>query len=586
MRTIEALPAQSAAPGEVKRPIAWARWLPAIGAGAVLAYLVLVPLLLMLVSSLRPGGFPLDPGWTFANYATVYGAAGFPRLVGTTIAFAIGSTALALALGIALAWLIERTDLPLRGTIRALVILPMATPPILLAIGWAMLLSPRTGFFNLLIRDVFGLAQSPFNVFSLGGMIFVEGLSLVPTTFLFLSPAFRNMDPSLEEAAITSGAGIGMLLRRILLPMLWPSILAAGAFLLIVCLVVFDIPGTLGMPARIFVLSTQIYYLAVDSPTGVPLYGQVSALAAFFLCILFVLGWAYHRLTRQAQRYRTITGKGFRPRLMRLGGWRWVAFAGVTAYFLLAVVAPLAILCWTSLMPYQTRVTWAALDLVTFDNHIDFFANRRVLEAAGNSLTVALVAATAVALISVVLAWLVVRAKIPGARLLDGLAFAPVAMPGVMLGVALVYVYLTLDLGFAVYGTIWIIAIAYVTHYVSFGTRLANGVMVQLHPELEEAGAASGASTVRVLRRITLPLIWPAVVAIWIWVVAHALRELSTALMLQGRGNVVVPTLLWDYWSGGEPNRAAAVGVWLVVALVIFLSLWQAVARSRLERSS
>ncbi len=586
MRTTEVLPAQAAPPDGVKRPIAWARWLPAIGAGAVLAYLVLVPLLLMLVSSLRPGGFPLDPGWTLANYATVYGAANFPRLVGATVAFAIGSTLLALMLGIALAWLIERTDLPLRGAIRALVILPMATPPILLAIGWAMLLSPRTGFFNLLLRDIFGLAQSPFNVFSLGGMIFVEGLSLVPTTFLFLSPAFRNMDPSLEEAAITSGAGIGMLLRRVLLPMLWPSILAAGAFLLIVCLVVFDIPGTLGMPARIFVLSTQIYYLAVDSPTGVPLYGQVSALAAFFLCILFVLGWAYHRLTRQSQRYRTITGKGFRPRLMRLGPWRWVAFVFVSAYFLLAVVAPLAILGWTSLMPYQTRVTWAALDLVTLDNHIDFFANRRVLEAAGNSLTVALVAATAVALISVTLAWLVVRAKIPGARLLDGLAFAPVAMPGVMLGVALVYVYLTLDFGFAIYGTIWIIAIAYVTHYVSFGTRLANGVMVQLHPELEEAGAASGASTVRVLRRITLPLIWPAVVAIWIWVVAHALRELSTALMLQGRGNVVVPTLLWDYWSGGEPNRAAAVGVWLVVALVIFLSLWQAIARSRLERNS
>jgi len=586
VRSTDALAARAPAQAESRRARAWARWLPAIGAGAVLAYLVVVPLVLMAVSSLRPGGFPLDQGWTLANYGAIYGAAGFPRLVGTTIAFALGSTAVALVLGIALAWLIERTDLPLRGTIRALVVLPMATPPILLAIGWAMLLSPRTGFFNLLLRDLFGLSQSPFNVFSLGGMIFVEGLSLVPTTFLFLSPAFRNMDPSLEEAAVTSGAGLVMMLRRVLLPLLWPSILAAGAFLLIVCLVVFDIPGTLGMPARIFVLSTQIYYLAVDSPTGVPLYGQVSALAAFFLAALAALGWAYHRLTRQAQRFRTITGKGFRPRLLPLGRWRWAAFAGVSLYFLLAVVAPLAILAWTSLMPYQTRVTWAALDLVTLDNHLDFFANRRVLEAAGHSLAIAVVSATVVALLSVALAWLVVRARIPGARLLDGLAFAPVAMPGVMLGVALVYVYLTLDFGFAVYGTIWIIAIAYVTHYLSFGTRLANGVMVQLHPELEEAGAASGASTLLVLRRITVPLIWPAVVAIWIWVVAHALRELSTALMLQGRGNVVIPTLLWDYWSGGEPNRAAAVGVWLVVALVIFLSLWQGFARSRLERSS
>jgi iron(III) transport system permease protein len=564
----------------------WTRYGPAIAAGFLLAYLVVVPLALMAVSSFRPGGFPLDPGWTLANYETVYGAANFPRLVRTTLLFALGSTLMALTLGVALAWLIERTDLPLRGALRAAVILPMATPPVLLAIGWAMLLSPRTGFFNLLLRDIFGLAQSPFNVFGLGGMIFVEGLALVPTTFLFLSPAFRNMDPSLEEAAAASGAGPFTTLRRVLLPLLWPSILAAGAFLTIVCLVVFDIPGTLGMPARVFVLSTQIYYLAVDSPTGVPLYGQVSALAVFFLGVLAVLGWAYHRLTRHAQRFRTVTGKGFRPRLLRLGRWRWVAFGGVTIYFLLAVVAPLAILTWTSLMPYQTRVTWAALDLITLDNHVDFFANRRVLTATANSLIIALLSATIVALLSVALAWLVVRARAPGAKLLDGLAFAPMAMPGVMLGVALVYVYLTVDFGFAIYGTIWIIAIAYVTHYLSFGTRLANGVMVQLHPELEEAGAASGASTWRVLRRITVPLIWPAVVGIWIWVVAHALRELSTALMLQGRENVVIPTLLWDYWSGGEPNRAAAVGVWLVIALVIFLSLWQAFARGRLERST
>lgn len=581
MRSTDAIAAPLAAPVPPRRP---GRWLPTLAAGALLAYLVLVPLALMLVSSLRPGGFPLDAGWTFANYAAAYGVGGFPQLVWTTVAFALGATALALVLGITLAWLVERTDLPARGAVRMLIVLPMATPPILLAIGWAMLLSPRTGFFNLLLRDLLGLAQPPFNVYSLGGMIFVEGLALVPTTFLFLSPAFRNMDPHLEEAALASGAGLGMMLRRILLPMLWPSILAAATFLIIVCFVVFDIPGTLGMPARVHVLSTQIYYLAADSPTGVPLYGQVSALAAFFLVLLFALGWAYHRLTRHAQRYRTIAGKGFRPRAMRLGAWRWAAFAGVAAYFFLAVVAPFAILAWTSLMPYQTRVTWAAVGLVTLDNHVDFLANRRFLDAVGHSLTVALLAASAVALLSAGIAWLVVRVKPPGYRLIDALAFAPVAMPGVMLGVALVYVYLTLDLGFAVYGTIWIILIAYVTHYVSFGTRLANGVMVQLHPELEEAGLACGASALRVLRRITLPLVWPALVAIWIWVVAHALRELSTALMLQGRDNVMVPTLLWDYWSGGEPTRAAAVGVWLILALVAFLSLWQAVTRGRIER--
>jgi iron(III) transport system permease protein len=556
----------------------WGRRLSAAAVGALLVYLVVVPLVLLAISSVRPTGFPLEAGFTLDNFRKVYGAENFLPLVRTTAIFAISSTALALAFGIGLAWLVERTDMPGRNLFRLLVILPMATPPVLLAIGWAMLLSPRTGFFNLVLRDTFGFEVAPFNVYSLPGMVFVEALALVPTAFLFLAPAFRNMDPNLEEAALASGASAWTMIRRVLLPLLWPSIAACGVFLLIVCFVVFDIPGTLGMPARIYVLSTQIYYLTADSPAGIPLYGQVSALGTFFLMILFGLGYLYYRFTRESQKYRTISGKGFRPRLVALGGWRWVATGGVTLYFFLAVLAPLAILVWASLMPFQTRPNVASLSLVTFDNHLDFFRNTRLIAAATNSMTVAFVSATVVAALSLVISWLVVRQRVPGARFIDNLAFAPIAIPGVMLGVAVVYVYLTLDFIFPVYGTIWILVIAYVTHYVSFGSRLANGVMVQIHPELEEAARASGAGNARVLRRITAPLVWPAVAAIWIWVLAHAMRELSTALMLSGRNNTVMPTLLWDYWTGGEPTRAATVGVWLVVALAVFLGSWHVLA--------
>lgn len=552
----------------------WGRRLSAVAVGALLVYLVIVPLVLLAVSSFRPTGFPLEPGFTLGNFGLVYGDPNFFALVRTTAIFAVSSTALALIFGIALAWLVERTDMPGRGAFRVLVILPMATPPVLLAIGWAMLLSPRTGFFNLLLRDSLGLDIGPFNVYSLGGMVFVEALALVPTAFLFLAPAFRNMDPSLEEAALSSGASTWTMVRRILLPLLWPAIAACGAFLLIVCFVVFDIPGTLGMPARIYVLSTRIYYLTADSPAGVPLYGQVSSLGLFFLGLLFLLGWGYYRATREGQKYRVISGKGFRPRLVSLGRWRWLATGGVTLYFLTAVVAPLAILVWASLMPFQTRPNMESLALITFENHVGFLRNNLLMTAVGNSLTVALVAGTLVAALSLVISWLVVRQRVPGAQIIDNLAFAPIAIPGVMLGVAVVYVYLTLDFVFPIYGTIWILVVAYVTHYVSFGTRLANGVLVQVHPELEEAARTSGAGSVRVLARVTGPLVWPAVAAIWIWVVAHVMRELSTALMLAGRNNVVVPTLLWDYWTGGESTRAATVGVWLMLALAVFLFVW------------
>lgn len=562
----------------------WAGRLTAAAVGLLLVYLVVVPLILLGISSLRPTGFPLESGWTLSNFGKVFLAEDFPGLVWTTLLFALGSTALAMVLGTALAWLVERTDLPGRNVFRVLVILPMATPPVLLAIGWAMLLSPRTGFFNLVLRDLFGLDAAPFNVYSLPGMMFVEALALVPTAFLFLAPAFRNMDPNLEEAAMASGASTWMMVRRVLLPLLWPALAACAVFLLIVCFVVFDIPGTLGMPARIYVLSTHIFYLTADSPTGVPLYGQVSALGTFFLLILVVLGYAYYRFTRESQKYRTISGKGFRPRLASLGPWRWPATTAVSLYFVLAVFAPLAILVWASLMPYQTRPNMASLSLITFENHLDFLRNARLITATTHSLTVAFVASTAVAALSLVVSWLVIRQKPPGARMIDNLAFAPIAIPGVMLGVAVVYVYLTLDQFFPIYGTIWILVIAYVTHYLSFGSRLANGVMVQIHPELEEAARTSGASNLRVLARITAPLVWPAVAAIWIWVFAHAMRELSTALMLAGRNNVVLPTLLWDYWTGGEPNRAATVGVWLVAALAVFLAFWHVLSNRTTAR--
>ena len=574
-----------AAAGRESRPAEWLRFMPTLGMGLVLSYLVLVPLALVILSSFRPGGFPLDPGFTLRNYATAYGDPGFPALLRTTLLFALGSSSVALALGLGLAWLVERSDLPGREALRGLVLLPMATPPILLAIAWAMLLSPRNGVLNLFLTSAFALGKAPFDIYTLPGMVFVQGLALVPTAYLFLAPAFANMDPSLEDAAMSSGAGTWTLIRRIMVPILWPAILSAAIFLLIVSLVVFDVPGALGIPARLFVLSSKIYYLVADSPGGLPQYGQVSALAMLFLVILLGLGLAYHHLTRHAQRYRTVTGKGFRPRIFPLGRGRPFAVAALVLYFLLSVIAPLLILLWMSLMPYQTGISRAAFNLITLENHRDFLQNTRVLTATRNSIVIAVVAATSVCLLSLLVSWLTARLRVPGRQALDMLAFIPIAIPGVMIGVALMYVYISFGSVVPIYGTIWIIALAYLTQYLPFGARVTSGVMMQLHPELEEAGSTSGAGRLRILSRITLPLVWPAIVAVWIWVLAHALRELSSALLLQGRDNKVIPTLLWDYWSGGEPNRTAAGGLWLTVALVLFLVLWRSVSRrAGLER--
>ena len=552
---------------------------PALLVGTILVWLVAIPIALVLLSSLRPGGFPLDPGITLDNFVDVYTSPRFPALLANTIAFAAGSTTLALLIGTALAWAIERTDMPGARLFATLVLLPMAIPPVLLAIGWTMLASPRIGLLNRLAQQALGLANPPFDIFTLPGMIFVEGLSLVPTTVLILSPACRNVDPTLEEAARASGASTIMVLRRIVAPLLMPAILAAAAFMAIVSLVVFDVPGTLGLPVRRYVLSTQVFTWINESPTGLPEYGNVGALAVLFLAILLLLAWAYGRATNQAQAFRTVAGKAFRARRMTLGPWRWLATAAVTAYFVIAVLLPVGMLTWSSLMPFQAAPTLASLKLLTWANHRDFLAGGRVLGAAWHSALLAAGAATAVAALSALVSWLVIRRRVPGHQVLDALAFAPVAIPGVMVAVALIYVYLSVGALIPIYGTLWIIGVAYVTQYLPFGTRLANGTMIQLHPELEEAARTSGASEARVLRRITLPLVAPALLAIWVWVAAHALRELSSALLLQSQDNATIPTVLWDYWSGGEPTRAAAVGIWLIAAVLLVLAASRILSR-------
>lgn len=541
---------------------------------ALLLYLVAVPLLLLLVASFKPTGLPLDAGWGLVHFAAVYGDPGFYTLLWNTAVFAIGCMVCALLVGGVLAWLVERTDLPFKGPARVMIALPMVLPPFLLAMGWALLASPRNGSLNALLKSLLGLEQAPLDIYTLGGMVFVETLALVPSVYLILAGAFRNMDPALEEAAMTCGARWPRMVTRIFIPMLAPALLAAAAYLLIVGALVFDVPGTLGMPVGLFVVSSRIVYLATDQSGGISAYGQIAAIGVTFLVLLLALAWSYRRLTAQANRFVTVTGKGFRPRQLRLGLLRIPALILVGLYFVLAVLAPLALLLWTSLTPYLAPISWDMLPKLGWQQHLALLDNIRMGQAAWTSLWVSVLSATGVTLLSLLVAWTVLRGKGRGRQLIDTLAFMPLAIPGTMIGMALVYVYLTLS-AVPVYGTPWILVIAYVTVYLSFTSRAASATLIQLHPELEEAARTSGATTAYAVRRIVLPLMLPALVGAWIWVVAHVMRELSTALLLQGDNNATAAVQLWSYWSGGEPNKAAAVGVWLVLAMTVVTVIWQ-----------
>jgi len=543
----------------------------------VLVYLVGSPIVCLLLSSLKKTGFPTDPGFTLGNYLAAYGDSYTYKLFWNSFLFSVGSATVALVLGAVFAWLLERTDTPFRSLLRSVIISTMAIPPVILAVSWVLLLSPRIGVFNTLLMALFSLEKAPLNVYSLPGMIFVQGLALVPTTFLMLSPAFRNMDPNFEEAALTSGAGTWTLMRTIVLPIITPAILSASLFVFIVGLVVFDIPGIIGLPVRIMVFSSQIFF-STHPPSGMPEYGTVSALAMSYLAIISVAMLVYFRMTRWAQKFTTITGKGYRPRAFRLGRGRYLSFAFIMLYFFFAIAAPLGVLIWTSLQPYYSGFSLDQIGMMSLENYTIFLKHAKVVLAVKNTFIVAVVSGTVVALFSFVISWIVVRVKNKSSKILDTLAFVPLGIPHVLMGLALIYVYLTFKF-IPIYGTIWIIIVAYVTHYISFGTRTINGAMVQIHKELEEASQVSGASWPRTFLKIIFPLLIPAIFSVWIWVAGHAMRELSAALMLASRSNILLSTLLWGYWEGGQMPIAATVGVVLIIFLILLITIAQAIGR-------
>jgi iron(III) transport system permease protein len=538
------------------------------GLAALVVYLVAIPLGLLIVGGFTRG----TPGdfseLTFANYIRAYGSPALLELFYNSFVFATGSVMLALPVAIAFAWIIERSNMPLRNVAYALVIAPVAMPGMLLSMSWVLLMSPNVGIINRTLMFVFGLEAAPFNIYSLGGMIFTEGLRLVPTTFLLLVGAFRAMDPSLEEAALVSGANKFVTTLRVTLRILLPAILTAAIYIFMTAIESFEIPGVLGLRNGILVFSSKIYYATTSSYGGTSNYGEASALSSTYLVISIVLIYLYQRSTRRAERFATVTGKGYRPRLMDLGAWKYVALFFFMLYFCLAVLLPILIMFWASLIPFYQAPSVEALSVVSFSSYRDLVSDAEVAKAVRNTAWLMAQSAAVTTLLAAAIAWVVLRSKFPGRRLLDILTFLPHAVPSVVLALALIYVYLTFDF-IPIYGTSLIILVAFVTKYLPFSTRTLSAGIIQIHKELEEAARVSGALPITVLRKIIIPLLLPTMAGVAIWVAVHAMRELSMALMLNSTANNVISFLIWSHWEAGELRHAATLGVVLIAIMLL-----------------
>ena len=573
--------AQASGLGVFSRPFTFHQYGVSLFTGALLALLILivgVPILMVVLMSLRTG-FPGEGGpLTLQNFVDVYADVGTYEVLGNTVLFALGSVAVALLFAVPLSWLLMRTDIPFKKTFYVLLTVGILIPVFLRTIAWILLLSPRIGLLNQWLMKMFSLEGPPLSLYNIPGMAFIQGVSFVPGAFFMLSAAYRAMDPSLEEAAYTSGVSKLRTFFKINIPITLPAIAAVMVYLFMTAIAVFEIPAIIGLPARILVLSALIY-TATSPPTGLPEYGIAGAYGGIMLVAGLALAYFYVRLMKQGKKFTVITGRGYRPREIALGRWKWLALAFVLVYLSMEVFVPFLVLLWTSFMPHLQLPSAEALQSMTIKNYVS------IPDYAGaapfiNTFILMIGVPTVAMVLSVLVSWAVVRTQVRIRGTLDTVAFLPHAIPSILVAVGLGYLGLAYRDYFPLYGTIFIIMLAHVINWIAYGTRTTNSVMIQVHRELEEAGKVAGASTPRVIWKIVLPLIAAGVLNSWIWIGMLSYREVTMALTLYTRSSVVISTVVWQFWGSGWIPEVSALGVVLILfALIVVGTLRFALAR-------
>lgn len=554
----------------------WVRWnltaklLFFVPAGLVI-FLVGPPLILLLISTFTGDSdrLPLEPGpWSLDNYRHVFSDPGTFILFQNSLTYALATVVIALTIATILVWLIERTDLPARNLVFGLILLPIAIPGMVKAIGWAMLANPNMGLLNVYARSLFGLSETwgPINIYSLWGIIFVSALSHVPSVALMIAGTFRNFDPALEEASEMSGAHWRNTQWFITLPLLKPSLLAAFIYFFAAGLDDFQIPAILGLNGNIHVFSTRIY-LATHPARGLPDFGLASTYSMLLLLVAMILILIYRRMMRRGEKFVVVTGKGYRPQRATLGKWKYLALGLVGLYLLLAAVLPMLSLLWVSLQPFFAIPSARAWSRISLVHYTDLIGLGQFHLALFNTLLIAPIVASATMLLSTLVAWNAARGQFRGGQVVDFLTFVNLAVPTIVFGLAVMFVYLSIPGLNVVYGTIWILVIAFTTRFLTYATRLMGGAVVQIHKELEEATEVSGASRWKGFLTVTLPLLLPSFLNGWLWVAVHSLREATLAVMLLTPGNVVLASMIWSRWQEGVSYGSVAAMSVMVVAI-------------------
>src|SRR2546426_385148 len=484
-RIVQQAAGQTALPFAAGAPRFDAKWLIIAVCVALTLYLGVVPLAFLVWQSFfTPQSAAKAAEFTLGNYAEAYGSADTWILFGNSLKFATGAAALSFVIGTLLAWMNERTNTPFKGLFFALSVIPLIIPGILFTVAWILLGSPKIGLINLVLQRVFDTDAVFINVYSLAGMVWVDGLHYSPVAFLLMTAAFRAMDPALEESAVMSGAGVLQVASRITLPLAWPVVFATLLILFVRAIESFEVPALVGLPVGIQVFTSAIYQAVHRYPSQI---GLASAYAVTLLLLTTIGVYFQSRLSSSGSKYATMTGKGFRPRPIDLGGWRYVTTAIFLVYALLIVVLPFAVLVWSSLQKFYSVPSMEALQRLTLD--------------------------------------------------------------------------------------------PYLTRFMPYGLRYNTTSMLQIHKELEESAAMSGASWATSFRRVILPLLKPGLIAGWIYIMIVSIRELSSSILLYSPGTEVLSIVIWELWENGQYVELSALGVMLILGLFVLVLLAQWVGR-------
>lgn len=540
-----------------------------IGTTLLVAYLALVPVVTMLFASFQVGFLSPDAHWSLANYAKTLTNATFWRLLGNSVLYALGVSVLAIVLGFTLAFITIRTNSPLRGLAVVTALVPLIVPGILNTVAWLFLLSPRIGLLNAMTESV--LHVRPFNAYSIWGMILIQAFHVTPTAFIMAAAAFRAMDPSLEEAAIVHGAGPAVALRRVTIALARPAIVAAGLLLFIQSIASFEVPQLVGVPAGIYVFVSAIYGALQTFP---PDYGQAATLGAFVL-VMASAGVAFSNRLSRGSRFATVTGKAFRARRIDLGRWRWLGGAFILGFFVIAVLLPLLVLLWSSLLPGYEAPSIEALHKLTFANYAAVWGYPLITRALFNSTVVSIAAGLITTLLTALVSYITIKSKIRGVWLLDIMASMPIAVPSILMGIGILFWYLVAPLPFHLYGTLALLVIGFVTIGIPYGMRYCSTGMMQIKDELEEAASTSGASFLETFWRIYIPLMMPSLLAAFLVTMILAFREISAAIFLYSQGSELVSIAIFDLWSNGQYPAIAALGMIMVAMLMIVVLIVQ-----------